>query len=66
MLIVFYIIGLIAKKILGNIEEEANRMYAERVREEEKRAREEEERQIREQEMEYAEDSEEEIQSRIN
>ncbi len=62
MLIVFYIIGLIAKKIIGRVEEEANFQYAERVREEERKAREAEERQNRGEEIEDEEESEEESQ----
>ena len=43
MLIVFYIVGLIAKKILGRIEEEANFLRAEQFREQERLEREERE-----------------------
>ena len=43
MLVVFYIIGLIAKKIMGRIEEDANFLYAERMREQERLEREERE-----------------------
>ncbi len=43
MLIVFYIIGLVAKRILGRIEEEANFLRAERIREQERLEREERE-----------------------
>lgn len=43
MLVLFYIIGLIAGKIIGKVQEEAHLQYVERVREEERLAREERE-----------------------
>ena len=43
MLLVFYIVGLIAKKIIGRIEEEAKFLRAERFREQERLEREERE-----------------------
>ena len=43
MLLIFYIVGLIAKKILGRVEEEANFLRAEQFREQERLEREERE-----------------------
>ena len=40
MLIVFYLIGLGAKRVIGKIQEEAEFQYVERMREEERMARE--------------------------
>ena len=40
MLIVFYLIGLIAQRVIGKIQEEAEFQYTERMREEERLARE--------------------------
>lgn len=40
MLIVFYLIGLVAKKVIGKIQEEAEFQHMERMREEERLARE--------------------------
>ena len=40
MLVLFYVIGLVAKKIIGRVQEEAQQQYVERVREEERLARE--------------------------
>ena len=40
MLVLFYVIGLAAKKIIGRIQEEAHQQYLERMREEERLARE--------------------------
>lgn len=43
MLLIFYIVGLIAKKIIGRVEEEANFLRAEQFREQERLEREERE-----------------------
>ncbi len=68
MLILFYIIGLIAKKIIGKVQEEAEVQYMERMREEERLAREEREARERqdkdEDELETEEESEEESQGK--
>lgn len=40
MLIIFYLIGLVAKRVIGKIQEEAEFQYTERMREEERLARE--------------------------
>lgn len=40
MLIIFYLIGLVAKRVIGKIQEEAEFQYVERMREEERLARE--------------------------
>ena len=40
MLIIFYLIGLVAKRVIGKIQEEAEFQYMERMREEERLARE--------------------------
>ena len=40
MLIVFYLIGLVAKKVIGKVQEEAEFQYMERMREEERLQRE--------------------------
>ena len=48
MLIVFYLIGLIAQRVIGKIQEEAEFQYTERMREEERLAREALERQEKE------------------
>ena len=49
MLIVFYIVGLIAKRIIGRVQEEAYFQYTERVREQERLEREAREAKAREQ-----------------
>ena len=61
MLILFYIIGLAAKRIIGKVQEEAQMQYAERVREEERQEREARERALQG-DMGTEEESEEESQ----
>ncbi len=64
MLILFYIVGLIAKKIIGKVQEEAEFQYMERIREEERLAREAWERQNRDEDELEEEESEEERQGK--
>ena len=59
MLILFYIIGFVAKKVIGKVQEEAHQQYVERVREEERLAREAWERQNRSEDELEEEESEE-------
>lgn len=64
MLILFYIVGLVAKKIIGKVQEEAQQQYIERVKEEERQAREAWERQNRDEDETEEEESEEERQGK--
>ena len=59
MLILFYLIGLVAKKIIGKVQEEARQQYIEKMREEERLAREERERQEKKNDESEEEESEE-------
>ena len=56
MLIVFYLIGLVAKRVLGKIQEEAEFQYMERMREEERLLREALERQNQDEDEEESEE----------
>ena len=58
MLVLFYVVGLVAKKVIGRVQEEAELQYMEKVREEERLAREAREHQERD-EDESEEESEE-------